>query len=377
MDKLQTALTEVDPKEKLRLLEEFREFVKEDSEQLASLFPMTYTLIFEKVPEIRQWVVNFLISVVRYSGEAHPDLLKLAADTLLPLLNDTAVIVVKTVIQASANLYPIVFKRMCTNPTEQDTWKSIVELKSKITAMLESKNDGIKINVIKFMHVVLTVQSVDSREKKSSNTQEISLDICPSSHPFLNKQQLEEEGLSHLNTFISLLFSPSMSSGAITAIINCLALLMRSRPEFIPRVVPAFESWHRTPTGNLRSIQKRFVERSIRNQLLGLMRSKLSSAYQKYVIDALLAIGAKREVAHFQARMAKLQQQQAAHESRQSSKRAHSSTSSSDKSGVAKKSRPAPAATPSTSYKPAEYAKAKSEGLTIPQDILFTPKITI
>ncbi|ORY07315.1 hypothetical protein K493DRAFT_310239 [Basidiobolus meristosporus CBS 931.73] len=368
MDKLQLALTEVDPNEKLRLLEDFRDHVKDDAEQLATLFPMTYTLIFEKPPEIRQWVVNFLISVVRRSGETHPDLLKLAADTLLPLLNDTAMIVVKSVIQASGNLYPIVFKRMCTHPAEQDTWNSVHELKTKVISLLESKNDGVKINVIKFMHTVLTVQSVDSREKKSNTSPEVSLDLCPSSHPFLDRKLLEEEGLSHLNTFISLLFSPSMSSGSITAIINCLSLLMRFRPEFIPRVVPAFESWHRTPTGNFRSIQKRFVERSIRNQLLGLMRSKPPSSYQKQITDALLAIGAKREVAHYQARMAKLQQ--AAHDPRQASKRAHSS----EKPGASKK--PRPASSSGSSSRPADQARAKPDGHTIPQDVLDKLDVT-
>ncbi|CAG8496504.1 9364_t:CDS:10 [Ambispora leptoticha] len=262
--------------------------------------------------QIREWAVSFLeylLSRSPFNYEQKESLLQRALPILENLIkNDQSSVVVKKTISCNASLYPFLFKTILAEG--QQTWRTACEIKNAIISLLANPrtDDGVKVYVIKYLQVVVIVQSRHVQDSMVRQYEDISLSICPPTHPFLDPQLLEQEAIAILHTLLILLRKES--SGIITAVINSLGPLLRARPQYIENVINVFGSWMRTPPSHLNESQMGNVEKSIRILLMSLLKAQPSSPSAMQIFDALVAMGGKQELAQFPKQFRQLLQQQ-------------------------------------------------------------------
>ncbi|CAG8436024.1 743_t:CDS:10 [Ambispora gerdemannii] len=192
----------------------------------------------------------------------------------------------------------------------QQAWSTACEIKNAIISLLANPrtDDGVKVYVVKYLQVVVIVQSRRVQDSMVRQYEDISLSICPPTHPFLDPQLLEQEAIAILHTLLTLLRKES--NGIITAVINCLGPLLRARPQYIENIINVFGSWMRTPPSHLNESQMGNVEKSVRILLMSLLKAQPSSPSAMQIFDSLVAMGGKQELAQFPKQFRQLLQQQ-------------------------------------------------------------------
>ncbi|KTB23793.1 Pre-tRNA-processing protein PTA1 [Nakaseomyces glabratus] len=183
--------------------------------------------------------------------------------------------------------------------SNQELWDTMQELKSFIitrwrtpypksksneqvddSSMLaqENENIGCKLATLKLISEVIIVQtpiiSSSTIKDKSGHMNMISLASVPDNHPVISKKQVyESEAKKLLDSLLNYLVEqPFMISMIFVAIINCLAIVMKQRPQTTIRIlsgllrfnVDAKFQMDNQSTVNYR-LAKRFVERAYKN----------------------------------------------------------------------------------------------------------------
>ncbi|CAG8482736.1 6344_t:CDS:10, partial [Diversispora eburnea] len=185
----------------------------------------------------------------------------------------------------------------CENQHDASSlWNIATFIKIHIMRFFDSDDtkQGIKISAIKFLQVVSTVQSRHVRPEE-----DISLSLCPQSHPILNAFALEKEAISIINGLYSLLNKES--SNVITAIINALGPVFRSRPQYIYPLVNIVLKWKKNPPTHLSELQLRSVKKTIKIQLMTILRIPLfeSLPFINEVFDAIIILGGRNDPMKF------------------------------------------------------------------------------
>ncbi|CAG8598109.1 11411_t:CDS:10 [Paraglomus brasilianum] len=175
-------------------------------------------------------------------------------------------------------------------------WDTMKKIKEKITSFLEMSNTnyGIKTRVVKFLQTIVIVQSRHVKDSMTKRYEDISLSLCPPSHPFLDPTELEQEAISILNALMMLLRRESGST--ITAIVNAMGPLLRTRPQYIQSIANAFATWHNVPSDHLTDDQIRSILKCMRIQLISFLRAFPYSSFALFVFDTLLELGGRQEV---------------------------------------------------------------------------------
>ncbi|CAG8498982.1 9466_t:CDS:10 [Paraglomus occultum] len=182
-------------------------------------------------------------------------------------------------------------------------WDTMKKIKEKITSFLEmpDTNYGIKTRVVKFLQTIVIVQSRHVKDSMVGSNieihtkryEDISLSLCPPSHPFLDPTELEQEAISILNALMMLLRRESSST--ITAIVNAMGPLLRTRPQYIQSIANAFATWNNVPSDHLTDDQIRSILKCMRIQLISFLRAFPYSTFA-FVFDILLELGGRQEI---------------------------------------------------------------------------------
>lgn len=112
------------------------------------------------------------------------------------LLCDQSIPVQKRVIQAAITIYKKTLSCLCktkniTNEMEE-AWKELTNIKTEISNLIDSDNDGIRTSAVKFLECVILLQTYpDSNEKKG----DFSLENVPLNLKIARRRKLEEEAL--------------------------------------------------------------------------------------------------------------------------------------------------------------------------------------
>jgi hypothetical protein len=104
----------------LRGLEEARGIVLKDPGYWPQVLRSTLPLFDAPFPEVRRWGADFLaetFSTPVLNTSAKQELALACLDTLLRLSNETETGILKSVVQCSASMYPIIFRHMYVLPT--------------------------------------------------------------------------------------------------------------------------------------------------------------------------------------------------------------------------------------------------------------------
>ena len=144
--------------------------------------------------EVRKFVVGF----IEEACKKDPNILSRVIPNLRMMLNlhNESVDVVKRVIRAMTFLYKLCLqwlsKVKVINENMEAVWSLISEMKTDIIQMLDSDNDGIRTHAIKFMEMLVIVQThhEDTTSKDNAN---FSLDDVPMTLKLIRRRKLEEE----------------------------------------------------------------------------------------------------------------------------------------------------------------------------------------
>ncbi|KZT34250.1 hypothetical protein SISSUDRAFT_1065486 [Sistotremastrum suecicum HHB10207 ss-3] len=185
-------------------------------------------------------------------------------DVLESLLNEGDVTTCKVVIQCFASVYPLLFRLLCLSrqqPSARSQWETVSRAKARILDLVGAPgvNIGLKLAALKFMQRVILVQTRNAVDPRLQSKNDPNLSQCPTDHPFLKADQLEQEGVRLLQQLVTILFT-SQSVDLISAIVNGWASLVEHRPIFLPFIVQTLVTW--TPNAlaaspsNIRSVEK-------------------------------------------------------------------------------------------------------------------------
>ncbi|KAM7441741.1 hypothetical protein ABFA07_009277 [Porites harrisoni] len=172
----------------------------------------------------------------------------------------------------------------------------LIQIKEQIIDMLESENDGIRTHAIKFIEMLVLVQSLKSQDSESLKKGEadISLEIVPRNHPLIKMTELREEGGSMLETLLTLIASHTISSVNLMAALGSLSAIARQRPAFMAIVVQAFESLHANLPTSLSKSQVSSVRKNLKLHLMSLLKHPSSVEFLPQITTLLTDLGASQ-----------------------------------------------------------------------------------
>ncbi|KIW22939.1 uncharacterized protein PV07_11182 [Cladophialophora immunda] len=195
--------------------------------------------------EVRRWGADFLAEAFASPSFPNPQKEQLSSD-VLPTLRamletpgeDPAVI--KSVIQAAASLYPLVFRRVISHPTETALWQEMSRMKLNILQRMDSAPIAVRVCCIKFVQKVVQIETpglISDPRRPEQN--EISMALVPRTHPVLQPPNLEAEASGLLDRLLSVFQETPMDPILVDATLNCLPVLIRTRPSISTKIVSA------------------------------------------------------------------------------------------------------------------------------------------
>lgn len=195
--------------------------------------------------------------------------------------------------------YPLLFD-LVAKTSNQKMWDVMQEMKSFIASNWNSvypmelpavendpflsarRNVGSKLATAKFLSQVVIVHT--SRNGNNVKAGSISISSIPDGHPVIsNKQQLESEAKKFLDLLLNYLIEePMMVSSVFNGVLNCLAFIMKQRPQATMRILSGLlkfnvDAKYQTDDMSVLNyrLSKRFVERCYKNFVQFGLKSQL------------------------------------------------------------------------------------------------------
>ncbi|XP_046847491.1 symplekin-like [Xenia sp. Carnegie-2017] len=278
---------------KLHYLKQVQELIVNKEPALLDNF-LDEILIFQhdKTTEVRKYVLQFIEEACKKDVE----ILTKVIHTIVLLINDPNVIVIKKVMLSLTQLYRIMLqfisKQKVIDENLKATWEILCMLKNQIMEKVQSDNDGIRTHAIKFMEMIVLAQSCKPQDTKDDDV--ISLDVVPRNHPVLSMTQLREEAGMTLEALLSLVASPNISSVNLMASMGTLAAIAKQRPAFMSLVVEAFESLHANLPTALSKSQVSSVRKNLKLHLMNLLKNTAAVEYYPQITTLLTDLGASQ-----------------------------------------------------------------------------------
>ncbi|KAG9320810.1 hypothetical protein KVV02_004653 [Mortierella alpina] len=254
-----------------------------------------------------------------------------AADPLTELVASPSATIIKRALQVCASIFPKVFRICCQDSASHvSLWNEYaIKMKHAVLRHKDGTNEGITLSLCKYLQIIIQIQSHSQPNSIPQETEVPSLNGIPPNHPFLNTAALLQESDHLLRELLSVIQRPMVSSTIITAIINQTSALQRARPQYIPLIIRTWLQFVKpAPPAHLSPLQTKFIEKSIRIQLLAISKMQLQPLQAQALTEALSAYGIRFNGGS----LSRSQQQQLLHvdrengdDSRKSSKRARPS----------------------------------------------------
>ncbi|KAL8842699.1 MAG: hypothetical protein Q9170_000355 [Blastenia crenularia] len=233
--------------------------------------------------ELRRWGADFLAETFASPILAQQEKGRLVVgilQTLKELLEQPGQDdnVVKSVVQAAASIYGLVFRYIISNPHDSATWNHMAAIKSNIFRRWDAASGGIRICCIKFVQRIVQVQTPGMiADPRRSEQNEVSLALVPRDHPLIPPSRLEPEALGLLDRLLNV-FEEEKSDGIlVNATLNCLGPLIRTRPNAANKIVNAILNFNplkqtNSPMSAKTKVHIRSMERTTRTVLLNMLR---------------------------------------------------------------------------------------------------------
>ncbi|PNP42557.1 hypothetical protein TGAM01_v203777 [Trichoderma gamsii] len=241
--------------DQIRQLNDARKLVLGDVKYYPSVVRGILPIIGPQAPiELRRWVTDFLAEAF-----ATPALPNSEKETIQPYVLTTleSLIeqevdpqVLRNVIQTAASIYPLAMRWIINNSYDTVTWERMVSIKQKILQMWDNVPPTVRICCIKFAQRVVLAQSVASgAEHRYGGGLDVSLDKVPPNHQTLDPRNLEAEASGLLDRMLSIL-QGNNDGLLVDATLNCLSIMVRTRPTTSSRILNALLSFNPLQAAN-------------------------------------------------------------------------------------------------------------------------------
>ena len=261
----------------------------EAARRLALADPLVYKQIFPGIipivgpsahVEVRRWVADFFAEGMASPALPSSQKEEIVSDilpTLRQMLDNAGEdqAVVKSVVQAAASTYPIVFRRVVSHPDQVPLWNYVMAMKMNILSRMESAPTGVRVCCVKFISKVVQVQTpgliADPRRPEQNET---SIALVPRNHPILHLPSLEAEASGLLDRLLTIFEQPQPDAIMIDATMNCLGVLVRTRPAVANKIISAvlnFNPLKQASTGL--SPKQMIIVRSLERTTRALLRN--------------------------------------------------------------------------------------------------------
>ncbi|KXH48666.1 mRNA cleavage and polyadenylation specificity factor complex subunit [Colletotrichum simmondsii] len=195
--------------------------------------------------ELRRWGADFLaeaFATPALPGSEKETMQLFVLDTLQTMVetpNEDAH-VLRSAIQTAASIYPYALRWIINNSYDTFTWERMVAIKQRILRIWDDAESTVRICCIKFaQRVVLAQSAANPNEPRRGDSLDISLDKVPPNHQTLDARTLDAEGAGLLDRILSTLQENSSDVLLVDATLNCLSILIRSRPGTANRILNA------------------------------------------------------------------------------------------------------------------------------------------
>ncbi|CAG9938190.1 unnamed protein product [Clonostachys rosea f. rosea IK726] len=232
--------------------------------------------------ELRRWGAEFLAEAF-----ATPALPNGEKETMQPFVLATLESLVeneaedeqvlRSVIQTAASIYPLAMRWIINNGYDTVTWERMVGIKQRILRTWDQATPSVKICCIKFAQRVILAQTPSNgAESRYGGALDVSLDKVPPNHQSLDPGHLEAEGMGLLDRMLSVLHESS-DALIIDATLNCLSILVRTRPPTANRIINALLNFDplrlvRSPITPKMKVTARSTEKTSRLLLIHLAK---------------------------------------------------------------------------------------------------------
>ncbi|KAI4243778.1 MAG: hypothetical protein L6R42_010659, partial [Xanthoria sp. 1 TBL-2021] len=203
--------------------------------------------------------------------------------------------VIKSVIQAAASIYALVFRYIISNQHDSATWDRMTAIKSNVFRRWDTASGSVRICCIKFVQGVVQVQTpgvvADPRvrahwswahgilltELQRPEQNEVSLALVPREHPLIPPSRLEPEALGLLDRLLNVFHEETSDAILVNATLNCLGTLIRTRQNAANKIITAILNFNplkqaSSPMTPKLKLQIKSMEKTTRTALMNVLR---------------------------------------------------------------------------------------------------------
>ncbi|KAK4100634.1 hypothetical protein N658DRAFT_427072 [Parathielavia hyrcaniae] len=193
---------------------------------------------------LRRWGAEFLaesLATPVLTMREKENITVAVLDTLRGLLDGAAedAIVLKASVAAAASAYPVALRWIINNSYHKESWEQMSAIKSRILQIWDGAPAPVRLSCVKFAQRVVLAQTASNGMEQKTNGLDISLNMIPANHPLLDPRQLEAEATGLLDRMLSVLQDNSSDALLVNATLNCLSILIRTRPNTTNRILNA------------------------------------------------------------------------------------------------------------------------------------------
>ncbi|KAI0025375.1 hypothetical protein F4780DRAFT_768252 [Xylariomycetidae sp. FL0641] len=262
--------------DQIRQLEDARKLVLTDVNYYAQVIQATLPIFGPSSQlEFRRWGADFIAEA--FATPAVPigqkeTLSLLVLETLKLLVEDPNqdVLVLRSVVQAAASIYPLAMRwtpgrfvcdfacgsplaiqffrdarvaddrdyARINNSYDTTTWQRMLAIKTRILSIWETAPLTVRICCVKFAQRVILAQTPSiNPEPRRGDPLDISLIMIPPNHPILDGPHLEAEAMGLLDRMLSALQEDDSDVLIVDATLNTLSILIRARPFTSSRIL--------------------------------------------------------------------------------------------------------------------------------------------
>ncbi|KAK3928171.1 Symplekin [Frankliniella fusca] len=288
---LNEANTSTDQKLKVGNIAKVQEVLINQAPQLLESF-LDDVLAFQsdRSMEVRRSVVGF----IEESCKKDPAILTRVMDSLDLLLRDSAPQVQKRVVQAASQIYRgtlmYIARTHPVPPQMEKAWGAMCTMKSEIVKLIDSDNDGIRTQSVKFLEGVVLLQTYPEAESMVREN-DFNLEDIPLTLKIVRRRRLEEEASMIFQLLVKFHGEAHVSSVNLMTCMGSLTLIARMRPQFMGKVITCLENLNKKLPPTLSKSQVNSVRKHLKLQLTNLLKQPSAVDYHAEITKLLADLG--------------------------------------------------------------------------------------
>ncbi|KAF2013097.1 hypothetical protein BU24DRAFT_424082 [Aaosphaeria arxii CBS 175.79] len=255
---------------------------------LPGVLPIITSAVTNSDLEIQRWGADFLAEAFAAPTWSSHDKESVSL-SVLPILKDLLEVkdtgVIKSSIQASASIYPLVYRHIIFHPNDTQHWQIMLAVKSNILRRMDSAPPGVRICCVKFVQQIILAQTpgmvADPRRPEQND---ISLALVPRDHALIPYANLEAEASGLLDRLLDIIHGDHSDALLVTATLNSLGMLIQRRPVVANKVLASVLNFNplklaNSPMTPRNKVVMRSMERTTRALLINVIKRNPEGAF--------------------------------------------------------------------------------------------------